>query len=938
MTARRLLLALLLALLAAACERRAPVPQPPPAPPPEFVTEVEGIREFRLANGLRVLLVRDVAQPNVTINVTYLVGSRHEGYGESGMAHLLEHLLFKGTARFPDITGEIARRGGQANGTTSFDRTNYFQTFPATEENLRWALAMEADRMVNSLLRAEDLASEMTVVRNEWEAGESSPGSVLFKRTLGAAFQWHGYGRPTIGERSDIERVPIDRLRAFYRRHYQPDNALLILSGRFEEPAALALIAETFGRIPRPEREGELRLWPTYTREPTQDGERRVTVRRVGDNPLVAIVHRIPAAAHPDAAALSVLAEALDAAPSGRLYKALVESGLAASVHASAMELAEPSVFMILAELRAGGDPAAVEAAAIRTLEELAERPPAEEELRRARARLLRGFELVLNDGSRVGLALSEWAAAGDWRLMFLFRDRIERLGVEDLARVASTYFKPANRTVGVFLPDPAPDRVAIPEAEPVAEQLAGYRGRARRAEGERFEASPESIEARLIRSELPHGAKLWLLPKGTRGARVVGLLAMPLAGRSADWLPHAERAQGVASMLLRGTGRRDRQQIADFLAERKAVLGFEQAGEELVARIETTRDHLSEVLELLAEALTEPAFPESELEALRRERLAELESLRSEPAALAGILLMRHLSPVQPGDPDYVPTLEESIARLKALRREDLVAFHRSRYGFSPGSRIVLVGDFDADAVAAELATRFARFAASEPHQRKPRRLYEVAPRVLTARVADRPNAVLVGSLGFPVGEDHPDHPALLLANELLGGGFLNSRLAKRLRQRDGLSYAVGSTLTASPFEPVAHLEVFAIFAPANHARALAATREELGRAVREGFTAEELEQARQGWLQSWQVALGEDESLAALLAGHALIGRTMADEQARVRRIESLSAEEVSAALARWIDPERMSFALGGDLPAAEAQEAAEATGAPATAREES
>ena len=219
---------------------------------PQKVVAIEGVTEYRLDNGLRVLSVPDTAADTVTVHVTYLVGSRQEGYGERGMAHLLEHMLFKGSKGHPDVKRELAARGARWNGTTAYDRTNYFETMPASEANLDWALGMEADRMVNSFIAKADLESEMTVVRNEFEMGENDPGAVLFQRTLQLAFAWHNYGHPIIGARSDIESVPIARLQAFYRTWYQPDNALLIVAGRFDQARALGLVQKYFGAIPRP--------------------------------------------------------------------------------------------------------------------------------------------------------------------------------------------------------------------------------------------------------------------------------------------------------------------------------------------------------------------------------------------------------------------------------------------------------------------------------------------------------------------------------------------------------------------------------------------------------------------------------------------------------------------------------------------------------------
>ena len=305
---------------------------------PQKAVSIEGVTEYRLANGMRMLTVPDPSANTVTVHVTYFVGSLHEGYGEKGMAHLLEHMLFKGSTRHPDIKPELTRRGARYNGTTSTDRTTYFETLPAGEENLDWALGMEADRMVNSFVRKSDLDSEMTVVRNEFEMGENSPHGVLHQRMARLVFAFHNYGNPIIGARSDIESVPIERLQAFYRTWYQPDNVLLVVGGKFDEPRALAFVAKHFGPIPRPARS----LPALYTTEPAQDGERSVTLRRAGDVQIVSTMYRIPAAGHPDYPAVDILAQVFGTAPSGRLHRALVQKGLASSAWGYERMLRDP--------------------------------------------------------------------------------------------------------------------------------------------------------------------------------------------------------------------------------------------------------------------------------------------------------------------------------------------------------------------------------------------------------------------------------------------------------------------------------------------------------------------------------------------------------------------------------------------------------------------
>src|SRR4051812_6675920 len=323
------------------------------AAPPTRVASVEGITEYDFDNGLRVLLFPDSSQSKVTVNMTVLVGSRHEGYGETGMAHLLEHMVFKGTPKHPKIPKELQEHGAQFNGSTSDDRVNYFETLAATDENLEFAISMEADRLVNSYIKKEDLDSEMTVVRNEFERGENSPGAVLSERISAAAYDWHNYGKPTIGNRTDIERVPVDNLRAFYKKYYQPDNVVLIVAGKFEEAKALGLVEKYFAPIPRPER----KLVATYTEEPPQDGERSVMLRRVGDLSAVGVAYHVPAASHQDAAALEVLANILRTQPSGRLYKALVETKKASSASAFAGREHDPGLMAMDAEVAHSSTP-----------------------------------------------------------------------------------------------------------------------------------------------------------------------------------------------------------------------------------------------------------------------------------------------------------------------------------------------------------------------------------------------------------------------------------------------------------------------------------------------------------------------------------------------------------------------------------------------------
>ncbi|HQQ78955.1 MAG TPA: pitrilysin family protein [Thermoanaerobaculia bacterium] len=882
----------------------------PKSTAPEKITSVEGITEYRLANGLRVLLFPDPSKPTITVNVTYLVGSRNEGYGETGMAHLLEHLVFKGTPRHPNIPQELTAHGTRPNGTTSFDRTNYFETFDATDANLEWALDLEADRMVNSFIAKKDLDSEMTVVRNEFEAGENQPSVILFKRMLASAFHEHGYGHLPIGSRSDIENVPIERLQAFYRNYYQPDNAVLLVAGKFDEKKTLDLVQKFFGAIPRPART----LYPTYTLDPPQDGERAVTIRRVGDVQLVAAAYHIPSGSDADAPGLDLLAFALADTPSGRLHRSLVEAKKASSIFGFAWGLKEPGLAIFGAELRQDQNLDEAREILLKTVESAAANPPAKEEVERARTQLVKQIDLALNDSSQVGLRLSEWIAKGDWRLFFLYRDRLKAYPVEGVARVAAAYLKPTNRTLATFIPTAKPDKAEVPPPADVAAMLKGYTGAAAVAAGEAFDPSPANIETRTRRSTLPSGMKVALLPKKTRGASVRGTIVLhfrdlaSLTGKSAV-------SDLTADMLERGTAKKTRQEIQDTIDRLKARIRVAGGGSRTAVSIETTRENLPKVLDLVAEILKEPSFPASELEILRQENLANIDQMKTEPQAVAGTAFGRHMRPYPKDDPRYTPTPDESLAAYKAATLDAVKAFWKESYGAS-NAEAVLVGDFDEAAVHAQLSALFGAWKSPSPYTRVPDLYRDVPADSLRLETPDKANAVFFAGQNLPLKDEDPDYPALALANHMFGGGFLNSRLAVRIRQKDGLSYGVGSSLDPGTLDASGSFTVFAIHAPQNTARLEAAVREEIERARKEGFTAEELAAARSGWLQGRQVSRSQDGELAGLLQRRVFQGRTIAWDAELEKKVSALAADQVTAAFRKWIDPAKVSVVRAGDF----------------------
>ena len=877
-------------------------------------TSVEGVTEYRLANGLKVVLIPDLSTDTVTVNATYLVGSRNEGYGESGMAHLLEHLMFRGTKRWPDIKGELLKRGARFNGSTSYDRTNYYETFPGSEANLDFALSLEADRMVHAAVARTDLDAEMTVVRNEFESGENSPNNILQQRVAAAAFAWHSYGRPTIGARSDIENVPIERLRAFYETYYQPDNAIVFIAGRFDESRALALVEKYFGPTPKPAR----RLPATYTVEPTQDGERNVVLRRAGDVQTVTALYHIPPGTHPDYAAIDILVQVLAHTPTGRLHKALVETGKASSSFGYERQLREAGFAYFGAGLRMDQSLDGARQALLDTVQDAAAHPITDAEVEEARTRLLNDIEMTIADSRSLALTLSETAAMGDWRMLYLHRDRLKKITREDVQRAAVHYLKSSNRTVGTFFPTSTPDRAEIPPVPDIEAALKDYRGDASVAQGEAFEPSPSNIEARTLRSTLPGGMKLALLPKKTRGSTVLADLALHWGDEQSK--KGRITACGVASaMLQRGTLRHSREQIATEFARLKATVSVSGQG----ASVETVRENLPAVLALVAEILREPSFPASEFEQLRQSGLAGLEGQRSDPSALSGLRLRRHLDPHAPEDWLYNATLDERIQRLKAVTLEQARSCYRDFYGASD-SELSVVGDFDAKEITEAVQRLFSDWKSPKPYRRIPTLYHDVPAIDEIIETPDKANATYRAAINLKIRDDNPDYPALVLANHLLGGGGLSSRLAQRVREKEGLSYSVSSFLSVSSRDDAGELGISAIFAPQNRDRISASMRDEVERVLAQGFTAEELENGKKGWLQSRQVSRSGDAFVTGRLAQYLEIHRTFQWDADLERKLSALTLDDVNQAVRRYVNPKKISVVKAGDFRGADAARA--------------
>ncbi|HJS07134.1 MAG TPA: insulinase family protein, partial [Pirellulales bacterium] len=620
----------------------------------------------------------------------------------------------------------------------------------------------------------------------------------------------------------------------------------------------------------------------------------------------------------------------LDSQPSGRLYKALVETKKATGIFANADGSHDPGLLLISAEVLDAEKLNEVRDTIIEVVDELAKSGVTDEEVTRARQQIRKARALAATDTSRLAVSLSNWVAQGDWRLYFLHRDRVEKVTADDVKRVAAAYLQRNNRTVGVFIPTAKPERIAIPTRPDVGALVSNYKGREALAAGEAFDATPQNIESRVKRQEI-EGIKVTLLPKKTRGAEVQLSLTLRY-GNEQDLKGLQQAAELLPDLMLRGTKKLSYQQLRDELDRLEASLtaGGGRGGAfgsgvpgEITFSIQAKRDTLPAVIGILQQVLREPTLPADEFEVLKRQQLSALEQMKTEPSVLAMLLLSRQLAPYSKDNIRYVPTVEELIERTGALTHEQVTSMYRDFLGAGAGE-FSIVGDFEAEACLPILKEALSGWTAAKRYERiamtVPEGLSASQHKILTP---DKANATYAAGTLIALRDDDPDYAALAIANHILGGAPLSSRLGERVRQRDGLSYSVGSGLGVSSLDKRANLRFYAICNPQNIERVKTAIQEEIQRILKEGVGQEELEKAKQGYLQAQKVRRTNDRALAGTLADLSHAGRTMEFYAELEKRIADLTADQVLAAAKKHIDPNDLVIVTAGDFASEQASQ---------------
>jgi zinc protease len=782
------------------------------------------------------------------------------------------------------------------NGTTSYDRTNYYGQFLPDRADQQWMLGWFADTMSNLRITAEQLDGERPVVRNEMQSSENRPQRLLYQQLMSAAYQFHPYGRTVIGTESDLANVQPAQLQDFYHRYYRPDNAVLIVTGHFDEQQMLADIAQAFAAVAQP----KAPIANAYTLDRAQQGEREVHLRRSGGVPLMYVGYHMPAGAAREAVAMGALALMLTRQPDGPLYEALVKPGIAVSVYGYPVALQDPGLVQFGATL---ADESRREEA-WRTMHALLEDelPLSAESLERTKQDFANSRREVLESPESLGLALTEAVALGDWRLFFAQGDWMQDLTLAEVAAVARSYLVRDNRTLAWYVPTEDTRRAPEPARVDIAKLLADHAWRQQDVFEPDFVLTPQSIEERTITGRIVDDLEYAILPRRTKGDRVSVVLRLQwgdLASLTGRW----KDADMLERMMQTGTRNLPLQVFEDRLRKLDARMDLSADETGAWLSLQVARDNLVPALELAAQSLKEPIFPADVYDERKRRLIASIEARRDQPESLVSDMLRRAGRDYPAADPRHHRQPEELIADLRAHTLGQMESFYREFAGASHG-QLAVVGEVDPQAIRSWIESTLGGWKSARPYQRIERPFAPLPAERQFVSVVDKPNAVYLQTRAIEMNEDDPQYPALALAVRLFGGDS-GSRVSKRLREQDGLTYGAYASLSADRQTRHAAISVRAIHAPDNLARIETALQEELARVLRDGFTQEELDAVRQSWTQRRAQVLGDEANVASILASNLYWDDTMQRWVDFDEKIRTTTLGEVNAAFREHVRP---------------------------------
>lgn len=877
-----------------------------------FVKEAGGILEYELAaNGLRVLLMEKHSAPVVTVLITYPAGPRNEVKGRTEASHFIEHLMFKGTARFNRREGTsipvlLEDAGAMLNATTGMDGTCYYEMVP--RDQLALALDIEADRMRGALLRDADIEDERRVLLNEYEKNMNSPLFALEEAVWKKAFLKHPYQNGIAGIRRDIEKITHQELREFYGTHYWPENAVLTVIGDFETDGLLALVREKFGTVPKSAKP----VPGVKMVEPVQKKARHVRVKFPGRFQALVTAHKIPPACHPDIPALDVLNGILASGKTSRFYGRLVEQGLAVEVNSVVEKLRDPGLFVTTAVLSSGVKHKEAEKAVLEVLDAVKKDGVTTEELARVKNQLRVKAAFARDSSFSIAGEIGQAVSAGDWTLFPSYLERVQAVSPEDIRRVARLYFDPEGMTVGSLIQGKTgKKRPSAPGLRDSPEEA---------ATGEAKPISPRPETAGLRKNDLKIGLQDRMLIKNAKGVRVI---CVKTDGKDAAVVQGSFRGGGkvfsenpllaalTAEMLDKGTQGRDRIEIARILEDRGIWLSFGTDEKRAGFRARALREDVPLVIDLVAEQFRTPKFDPDEFDKIKERMRVGIRQRMSDTASLGANELSRMI--YTPTHPNYEISFEDELIWLERTTLDDVRAFYDRNYG-PEDFIIVAAGDIEPAAVFDSVERTFKGW---EKKMIKSSYDGSVSPgeplrRVVPVKGGE--NIDVFFGQGISLTRLSEDYLPAFMANYIFGGNF-SARLSIRLRDELGLTYGVYSRVTGVSEDVEGHWLIRLISTAAELDRGIEEVRKQAELFVEKGVTEEELSRKKNTAIGRFKVDLAGTENLAGWILTCEELGLGAGYLEKYPALLDEISIEKVNQAILKYFHPSEFQIAIAGD-----------------------
>ena len=878
---------------------------------PVLVKTEQDIEEYKLDNGFRIILAQNNKENKIFMNTVYKTGSLNDPQGKGGLAHLLEHLAFKGTQ---NVKGdEFQRRLDQytlmTNASTDYYSTKYTNIVRPEQAALNEVIHLEAERMDKLVLQEKYVPSEISIVKREREVRLDQPFAVLMDQVFKSAYGNQHLGRLPIGDLKELQSINMRELNQFYRAWYAPNNAVMVLSGKFDKAAVLKQIDAQFSPIAS-------RAVPAQAVVPKLDGskikQRQFSVQKGSDFAKFNIY--LNGADQAIVPALSVSPALYTLQPSGHLYQSIVETGSATGVAASTWLDKDFNLVFLGAVYAPNHDAAKVQAQLNQGVEQ--SKAFDDTELNRVKSMTRNQADSIKNNAAALGSRLSDYYAAynGDWTRYFKDLEDIQKLTPAEVNQTYKAFLKPEYRISGNILPTPEDQKKAMEQKKAQPAKTLGQQDAAEeplkdasayKAEVKQYiqqsKTYLEQKEKQIQRGKLKNGIQYALYPTTTRDDKTYASIALDF-GTAESLMNKDVTLDLTAYLLFRASEGKSLQQIADKIIESGGSASVSASGNGFTIQISAKKDKFEEFFKYFLEAVKTPVFEQAQFDLIKSQSLSSLDRPYTEPDTVAALNMARLIETHQPGDLRYHFEPELVKKQYQAATREQVQQLYQQFFKTNHG-QIAITGDFDAKKIQKLLKSEFGSWTTAEPYERLSDDYTAYSAQKVHALSEQREFGSYQALLTVPVGSDHADMPALQVFRHILGDSQLSSRLAQELREKNALVYGFGANMNFDSWTDSGALMISANYTAGKSAQVSQTVHKVLQALLDKGVTEQELESAKASMLKKRVTALEDERRIHSMLIPQLEKGRDLLDREKRDQDIAKLTKADVDVAIKKYI-----------------------------------